>query len=627
MNALTLNNLVAPTMRKIAARALPIFSISLAVLLLSILLAVSTSKSGTAFRSIDLKAQYLHELATGLDQQLSAAVTYRSDNQAAIADIGARMQSTLVDIEAELTRIYQPNTLLDSFRLPAITAFNAIDPLGFDINDSKPTTMHFEALGGGVKRVTGQLESFNGYQASYAADYEYVARESRALTQVLRSTGRDELADKVFRTSKQIIEYVDSGEPPRLAQVGEILERLKTITDTLSTSERATATTLLETVPALVGARTSIAEATNRMNLSGFRDTLAGFRDQTTRSYVHTLSMINDARVLLNLYTVLLLVILAYFGWRLRNSYFALNRSHDDLELRVQERTADLENAYEELKESQVQLVQAEKMSSLGQLVAGVMHEINTPLMYVMNNSTVTTEIVGDLSGFIDATLPILDAQSPDEVKAAVNQLLNDREDYDPENLRECVQEVGSLGEDTIEGLNQISELVLSLKDFSRLDRAAQDRFNLREGIEKTLTITRNLLKYGVEVETHFDEVDDIFCSPSRINQIFINLVTNAVQAMDGKGKLSISVSQREDWVDVVFEDTGCGIPEENLNKIMDPFFTTKPVGQGTGLGLSIVRQIVEEHQGQILIDSKVGSGTRITVGLPVQRQEDEVAA
>ena len=622
-----LANLVAPTMRKLTAQALPILSISLAVLLLSVLLAVSTSPTGSTFRNIDLKTQYLHELASGLDQQLAAAVAYRSDQREAISDIGERMRTTTTDTQTELTRIYEPDSLLDRIRQPATAAFNAIDPVSFDINDAAPSTIYFQALNSSVARITDELESFNAYQARYAADYEYVAKESRALTQALRSTGRGELADQVFRTSNQIIEYVESGEAPRLAQVGDILERLETITGTLSTSERSTAAALLETVPKLVDARWAMADAFTRMNFSGFQDALAGFRDQTTKGYVHTLSMINDARVLLNLYTVLLLVILAYFGWRLRSSYFALNRSHDDLELRVHERTADLENAYDELKESQVQLVQAEKMSSLGQLVAGVMHEINTPLMYVMNNSTVTTEIVDDLRGFMDAALPILESQSPDEVKLAVNRLLNDREDYDPENLRECIEEVNSLGKDTIEGLNQISELVLSLKDFSRLDRAAQDRFNLREGIEKTLTITRNLLKYGVEVETHFDDVDDIFCSPSRINQIFINLVTNAVQAMDGKGKLTISVTQRGEWIDAIFEDTGCGIPEENLNKIMDPFFTTKPVGQGTGLGLSIVRQIVEEHQGQILIDSKVGHGTRITIGLPIQRQEDEEAA
>jgi signal transduction histidine kinase len=153
------------------------------------------------------------------------------------------------------------------------------------------------------------------------------------------------------------------------------------------------------------------------------------------------------------------------------------------------------------------------------------------------------------------------------------------------------------------------------------LDRAAEDRFNVVDGLEKTLVITRNLWKYGIELEKDFDEVPDIFCSPSRLNQVFINLITNAVQAMDGKGTLKLGASSREDWVEITLEDTGCGIPEENLNKIMDPFFTTKPVGKGTGLGLSIVHQIVEEHEGQLLVDSKEGVGTRFTLGFPVRRK------
>ena len=159
-----------------------------------------------------------------------------------------------------------------------------------------------------------------------------------------------------------------------------------------------------------------------------------------------------------------------------------------------------------------------------------------------------------------------------------------------------------------------------SLKDFSRLDRAAEDRFNVVDGLEKTLVITRNLWKYGIEVERDFKSVPDIYCSPSRLNQVFINLVTNAVQAMDGKGTLTIGTSSRGDWVEVTVQDTGCGIPEENLTKIMDPFFTTKPVGKGTGLGLSIVHQIIEEHEGQLLVDSKAGVGTRFTLGFPVRR-------
>ena len=348
-----------------------------------------------------------------------------------------------------------------------------------------------------------------------------------------------------------------------------------------------------------------------------------------TRDTLYRLTTINDSRVLLNVYTVLLLLVLGYFGFRLQRSYRALNRSHEDLEVantsleaRVHERTQDLERAYDELKESQVQLVQAEKMSSLGQLVAGIVHEINTPLLYVLNNATVTSENVEELRECIVGSTRLArlvderGAQAP-EVRQAVQRLA---EGIDPDALNETIDEIVGLSHDSTEGLNQISELVQSLKDFSRLDRAAEDRFDVREGIEKTLLITRNLLKYGVIVEQRLDEVPQILCAPSRINQIFINLVTNAVQAMDGKGTLTITTSAREGWVDIEVCDTGCGIAPENLGKIMDPFFTTKPVGQGTGLGLSIVRRIVDEHGGRITVDSQVGVGTSITISLPIDR-------
>jgi signal transduction histidine kinase len=320
---------------------------------------------------------------------------------------------------------------------------------------------------------------------------------------------------------------------------------------------------------------------------------------------------------------------------RLQRSYLALNRSHEELavantslEARVSERTQDLERAYEELKESQVQLVQAEKMSSLGQLVAGIVHEINTPLLYVLNNATVTSENVEELREcVVDATRLVAlvearGAQSP-EVHTAVQRLADH---IDPAALNETIDEIVGLSQDSTEGLNQISELVQSLKDFSRLDRAAEDRFDVREGIEKTLLITRNLLKYGVTVDQRFGDVPPILCSPSRINQVFINLVTNAVQAMDGKGTLTITTTARDGWVDIEVCDTGCGIPPENLSKIMDPFFTTKPIGKGTGLGLSIVRRIVDEHGGKIMVDSKVGVGTAITISLPIDRGVSAVA-
>ncbi|MEE4280296.1 MAG: HAMP domain-containing sensor histidine kinase, partial [Pseudomonadales bacterium] len=202
--------------------------------------------------------------------------------------------------------------------------------------------------------------------------------------------------------------------------------------------------------------------------------------------------------------------------------------------------------------------------------------------------------------------------------------------EFDLDEIDENMQEVESLAKDSIDGLNQISDLVQSLKDFSRLDRVADDTFDVREGIEKTLTITRNLLKQGVEVQKNFSDVPEIYCSPSRLNQVFINIITNAVQAMDGRGVLKISTSYNQttkgDSVEIVFEDTGCGIPQEHLTKIMDPFFTTKPVGEGTGLGLSIVRQIVEQHEGQIFVDSKENVGTRIVLSFPVKGPQQKPA-
>jgi len=141
----------------------------------------------------------------------------------------------------------------------------------------------------------------------------------------------------------------------------------------------------------------------------------------------------------------------------------------------------------------------------------------------------------------------------------------------------------------------------------------------VRDGLEKTLLITKNLLKYGIEVERDFADVPQILCAPSRVNQVFINLITNAAQAMDGQGKLTISTAGDDQWVHVSIADTGCGIARENLDRVLDPFFTTKPVGQGTGLGLSIVRKIMDEHHGRLYIDSSEGEGTTITLSFPVE--------
>ena len=242
--------------------------------------------------------------------------------------------------------------------------------------------------------------------------------------------------------------------------------------------------------------------------------------------------------------------------------------------------------------------------------------------MYVRSNVQTTEDSSLRLAEDFAPALALareLREQTPD--REAMNaHLMAVRQSLDPKEVDISVEEIFTLSKDTLEGLDQISELVQSLKDFSRIDRADEDWFNLREGLKRTLTITRNLLKYGVEVVRDFEDVPKVRCAPSRLNQVFINLVTNAVQAMDGKGRLELGTRSVGDAVLVTVSDTGCGIPAEDLQKIMDPFFTTKPVGQGTGLGLSIVRTIIEEHGGHLDVASEAGVGTTFSVTLPIER-------
>jgi signal transduction histidine kinase len=232
-----------------------------------------------------------------------------------------------------------------------------------------------------------------------------------------------------------------------------------------------------------------------------------------------------------------------------------------------------------------------------------------------------THETIGEVQRDLEPMRALVRClKQPELPKGQVRALLDDlRTSLDVEALDESLSEIASLTSDSKEGLEDIDALVKSLKDFSRLDRATFDRFDVREGLDKTLLITKNLLKYGIEVERDFREVPEILCAPSRVNQVFINLITNAAQAMEGEGQLKISTyGDNDGWVHVEIRDTGCGIPQQNLDKVMDPFFTTKPVGQGTGLGLSIVRKIMDEHHGKLLIDSKEGVGTKIMLSFPI---------
>ncbi len=299
------------------------------------------------------------------------------------------------------------------------------------------------------------------------------------------------------------------------------------------------------------------------------------------------------------------------------------------MDQRIARRNQELAGALHRLKESQAHLVQSEKMASLGQMVAGVAHELNTPLGYVRNNVEMLQGLVAGLRAVADETLDLVhllgDADAdPDHVAA---QVMATRQRLDRDAPQLLLEDLGQLLEDTIYGCTQIGELVSSLKDFSRLDRAASEDVDINECVAGALLIARNVLKERVEVLRDLGDLPPIACVPSQINQVLLNLITNGAQAIDGRGRILVRTRHEGGHVSITVQDTGKGIPRDVLPRIFDPFFTTKPVGQGTGLGLAICYRIVQEHGGALRVASAPGRGTRFVVSLPVSRDLPATAA
>jgi len=354
--------------------------------------------------------------------------------------------------------------------------------------------------------------------------------------------------------------------------------------------------------------------------------TVGGRIDQLTQTISRSVqSSLEDKerwRVYLFFYAAALLIGVGWLAARVVAAQAALREANESLEKRVVERTRELSEALTRLKESEAQLVQSEKMSSLGQMVAGVAHEINTPLAYVKNSVATVRDRLPELKDSVaqsERLLALLRSPSPDQADlqdafAAVTARHAQLREH------QVLGDLDSLTKDGLHGIEQIGELVVNLKNFSRLDRSKVASFNVNEGVIATLIIAKPQLR-NVAVEKRFGEIPSITCSPSQVNQVLLNLVTNAVQALDKPQKAIVVTTRREGDAAIAIEvaDNGKGIAPEALPKIFDPFFTTKEIGKGTGLGLSIAYKIVSEHGGRIDVKSQVGKGTVFTVVLPIK--------
>ena len=264
------------------------------------------------------------------------------------------------------------------------------------------------------------------------------------------------------------------------------------------------------------------------------------------------------------------------------------------------------------LQDAHNQLLQSEKMASIGQLAAGVAHEINNPIGYVGSNLVSLREYVDDLLRLLEAYREAAEGES-----GALERARAVEREVELAFLR---QDLSDLLNESGEGLDRVKQIIQDLKDFSRADRSEEwAEADLREGLDSTLNIVWNELKYKAEVEKAYGELPPVKCLPSQLNQVFMNLLVNAGQAIQERGTITLRTGQTEPgWVYVEVADTGGGIPEAERARIFDPFYTTKPVGKGTGLGLSLAYSIVDKHHGRIEVVSEAGVGTTFRIHLPV---------
>ena len=446
-----------------------------------------------------------------------------------------------------------------------------------------------------------------------AQDLIEAANTSRAAVSVLDLTGRT-LNSLLAST----MTYVQTPDGDLRASIEIDSRHLQQIVSVMTPEVRDSAATLARHVDTVLKQQ----EATNRLlaELAAVptAKSVDDLADATRAEHEALLETQQTYRNLLVLYSVFLLALLGWLGWRLFRSFRLLHRAH-----------RALRESHDALKESQSQLVQAEKMSALGQMVAGIAHEINTPLAYVKGTFDVLME---QLSPVRELALQNRDftehlRRDKHDHPALSQKFLRIESSTKTLLDRGLFNEMGQLLNDGVHGIEQISEIVLNLKNFSRIDRAKVTEYSVRAGLQSTLLLARNLLKNRVDIREEYGDVPDIECSPSQINQVFLNIVTNAVHAIPPERKACITLrTSLEDanTVRVEIQDNGSGIAPDVLDKIFDPFFTTKPIGRGTGLGLSISYKIIQEHGGRIVVDTELGVGTVFTVLLPVRATRDQ---
>ena len=326
--------------------------------------------------------------------------------------------------------------------------------------------------------------------------------------------------------------------------------------------------------------------------------------------------------------------------WDEKKKIYAVLSSGEDITERkkaedtLRKTYEELEKAHTEMKNMQDHLVQKEKLASIGQLAAGVAHEMNTPVGFVASNFETLEKYIGKFKSLLSMYSEIADNVSTadkEQLDAKLTEIKNKAANMKMDFI---LRDVDELFKESKEGLSRVTSIIQNLRDFSRIDQVGtSNEFDINKGIEATLVVARNTIKYFVDVATEFSSLPLVRCNTSQMNQVFLNIIVNAAQAIESqkrksKGNIKIKTYSTAEHVVCEIEDDGPGMPPEVKEKIFDPFFTTKPPGKGTGLGLNVSYDIiVNKHKGELLVDSVVGKGTKFKIKLPIKAADINTTA
>ena len=314
--------------------------------------------------------------------------------------------------------------------------------------------------------------------------------------------------------------------------------------------------------------------------------------------------------ILFGLVVILVIVML--------NRYYIKRKSNINLQVKnreIESQKNELNNTLNDLTQAQTHLVQSEKMASLGQLTAGVAHELNNPINFISASIKPLQRNVEDLLGLLDKYEKVIDQRNLSGEFGEVEEL---KESVD---LAYAIKETQNLFRGIVEGSSRSMQIVKDLRTFSRMDENEFKQVDIHDGIDSTLLLVNHKMQNRISVSKKYGKIPHVECLPGKLNQVFMNILTNSILAIEDKGEISIETSSLENKVKISFKDNGKGMPPEVRDHIFEPFFTTRTVGEGTGLGLSISYSIIEEHNGMIEVFSEPGKGTEFIITLPLNHQ------